>query len=59
MSGSNQLAQTVNTGGLALSCTVDLTGADGAVFVNRFNYRVRGTRHKSNGRPIIEWQADP
>ena len=42
---------TAASGGIVFSCDVDLTEADGAIFVNRFAYRMGGARHKSNGEP--------
>jgi hypothetical protein len=49
---TEKFVRMIQTGGFALACGVDLTEADGAIVVNRYEYRVWGTRHKSDGMPL-------
>ncbi len=42
----------VRSGGVRLRCAVELTSADGAVFVDTFRYRMWGARHKADGEPL-------
>lgn len=49
---TEKFVRMIQSGGLTLACGVDLTEADGAIFVNRYEYRVWGTRHKSDGMPL-------
>lgn len=43
--------RSLRTGGVRLRASVKLTDADGAVFVDRFSYRMWGTRHAADGGP--------
>jgi hypothetical protein len=51
---SRTLQHTLRTGGLRLSIELDLTDADGAIFVHRYKYRIAGLRHKEDGTPDNE-----
>lgn len=44
--------RTVRTGGARLACSVKLTEADGAIFVDWYIYRLEGTRHDAKGSPL-------
>jgi len=48
---SPRFERMVSTGGVRLACNVMLTEADGAIFVDRYAYRIWGTRHDAKGTP--------
>jgi len=49
---NEQLFQlTAKTGGVMLRCVVNLDQADGAIYVDKYGYRLWGTRHDAKGRP--------
>lgn len=41
----------VASGGVRLACEVKVTDADGAIFVDEYQYRLWGTRHDAEGLP--------
>lgn len=41
----------VASGGVRLACEVKVTDADGAIFVDEYQYRLWGTRHDAKGLP--------
>lgn len=46
---STRILHTLGTGGLKLTCDVELTDADGAIYVDRYKYRLEGLRHREDG----------
>lgn len=54
LKNSKALQHTLRTGGLRLSIELDLTDADGAIFVDRYKYRITGMRHDDYGKPKFE-----
>lgn len=54
LKASTTLQHTLRTGGLRLSIELDLTNADGAIFVDRYKYRITGMRHADDGKPQLE-----
>ncbi|HRE87604.1 MAG TPA: hypothetical protein PK095_00570 [Myxococcota bacterium] len=51
LKNAQALQHTLRTGGLRLSIELDLTDADGAIFVDHFRYRIVGLRHREDGAP--------
>lgn len=48
---SRQLHQTLLTGGVRLTLQLELTEADGAIYVDHYHYALVGLRHEANGKP--------
>lgn len=42
----------VASGGVRLACEVKVTQADGAIYVDEYQYRLWGTRHDAKGNPL-------
>lgn len=49
---ATRLAKLAASGGVRMRCAVDLTEADGAIFVDRYRFKISGTRHFPGGDPI-------